>query len=147
MTLAPADEREAAEILREAGGPFDIAGGGTRSGFGRPRRGAQLSTAKLSGIVFHEPAEMTLRARAGTPLSEVEARLAFGRLRAGFDELSEIQRQTLKLFYFEEIGLREISERLKEPLGNVRHHFYRGLERLRKSAVVERVRKRQDAKD
>jgi len=76
VTLAPADEREAAEILREGSGPFDIVGGGTRPGFGRPRRGARLSMAKLSGIVFHEPAEMTLRARAGTSLAEVEARLA-----------------------------------------------------------------------
>jgi RNA polymerase sigma-70 factor (ECF subfamily) len=78
---------------------------------------------------------------------DVEARLDFGRLRAGFEELTEIQRETLKMFYFEDIGLREISERLHEPLGNVRHHFYRGLERLRKSAVVERVRKHHDAKD
>jgi RNA polymerase sigma-70 factor (ECF subfamily) len=86
-------------------------------------------------------------AERGDMEREIEARLDFGRLRAGFDELTEIQRETLKLFYFEEIGLREISERLHEPLGNVRHHFYRGLERLRKSAVVERVRKQQDAKD
>ena len=77
---------------------------------------------------------------------EIEARLDFGRLRAGFDELTEMQRETLKLFYFEEIGLREISERLHEPLGNVRHYFYRGLERLRKSAVVGRIRMHQDAK-
>jgi len=76
VTLAPADEQEAAEILRDASGPFDIVGGGTRPGFGRPRRGARLSTSKLTGVVFHEPAEMTLRARAGTPLAEVEARLA-----------------------------------------------------------------------
>jgi RNA polymerase sigma-70 factor (ECF subfamily) len=78
---------------------------------------------------------------------EIEARLDLGRLRAGFDELTEMQRETLKLFYFEETGLREISERLHEPLGNVRHHFYRGLERLRKSAVVGRVRMHQDARD
>ena len=78
---------------------------------------------------------------------EIEAKLDFGRLRAGFEELTEIQRETLKLFYFEEIGLREISERLKEPLGNVRHHFYRGLERLRKSAIVGSARKHKDAKE
>lgn len=86
-------------------------------------------------------------AEQGDMEREIEARLDFGRLRAGFDELTESQRETLKLFYFEEIGLREISERLNEPIGNVRHHFYRGLERLRKSAVVGRVRKQQDAKD
>ena len=42
-------------------------------------RARALSTAKLTGIVFHEPAEMTLRARAGTPLAEVEAALARAR--------------------------------------------------------------------
>ena len=76
VSFAPADEQEAAEIVRAAQGPLDIVGGGTRAGLGRPRQGARLSTARLSGIVFHEPAEMTLRARAGTPLAEVEARLA-----------------------------------------------------------------------
>ena len=75
--FAPADEAEAAEIVRAAEAPFVIAGRGTRAGFGRPEgNGAGLSSEKLRGIVFHEPAEMTLRARAGTPLSEIEASLA-----------------------------------------------------------------------
>ena len=74
--LTPADEREAAEIVAAAEAPFDIVGAGTRAGFGRPAQcGRRLSTAKLTGIVFHEPAEMTLRARAGTPLAAVEAAL------------------------------------------------------------------------
>jgi glycolate oxidase FAD binding subunit len=75
VRLAPADAQEAAEIVRAANAPFDIGGSGTR-GFGRPPEGARLSSAGLSGIIFHEPAEMTLRARAGTPLCEVEARIA-----------------------------------------------------------------------
>ena len=61
--------------MRAANAPFDIGGSGTRA-FGRPPEGARLSSAKLSGIVFYEPAEMTLRARAGTPLREVEERIA-----------------------------------------------------------------------
>lgn len=60
-------------------------------------------------------------------------------LERAFEELPEIQRRTLDLFYFQGLELREISERLNEPLGNVRHHFYRGLERLRKSAFVRKV--------
>jgi RNA polymerase sigma-70 factor (ECF subfamily) len=44
------------------------------------------------------------------------------------------------MFYFEGLGLREISVRLGEPYGNVRHHFYRGLERLRESAFVKKLR-------
>jgi len=71
---------------------------------------------------------------------ETGARLDFDRLQCAFDDLTEIQRSTLELFYFEDLDLREISERLREPLGNVRHHFYRGLERLRKSAIAERLR-------
>lgn len=72
---------------------------------------------------------------------EVRMRLDFSRLQGAFENLTHIQRETLKLFYFEGLGLREISEQLQEPLSNVRHHFYRGLERLRKSSVIERLRR------
>jgi RNA polymerase sigma-70 factor, ECF subfamily len=64
-------------------------------------------------------------------------------LERAFEELPEIQRRTLDLFYFQGLELREISERLNEPLGNVRHHFYRGLEKLRKSAFVRRLWEKQ----
>src|ERR1700745_1292681 len=60
-------------------------------------------------------------------------------LERAFEELPEIQRRTLDMFYFQGFELREISERLNEPLGNVRHHFYRGLEKLRKSAFVRKM--------
>jgi glycolate oxidase FAD binding subunit len=77
---APADETEAAEVVRSArarGVKLDIAGGGTRRGLGRPGEGAErLDTRNLAGIVFHEPAEMTLCARAGTPLGAIDAALA-----------------------------------------------------------------------
>jgi RNA polymerase sigma-70 factor (ECF subfamily) len=71
---------------------------------------------------------------------EIAARVDFDRLQCAFDALTTEQYETLKLFYFDGMELREISERLHEPLGNVRHHFYRGLERLRNSAAVERLR-------
>jgi len=64
-------------------------------------------------------------------------------LERAFEELPEIQRRTLDMFYFQGFELREISERLNEPLGNVRHHFYRGLEKLRKSAFVRRLWEKQ----
>ncbi len=64
-------------------------------------------------------------------------------LERAFEELPEIQRRTLDMFYFQGLELREISERLNEPLGNVRHHFYRGLEKLRKSAFVRRLWEKQ----
>jgi len=46
-------------------------------------------------------------------------------------DLSAGQRMTLELFFFEGYTLVEISQYLGEPLGNVRHHYYRGLLRLR----------------
>ncbi len=74
--FTPNDEVEAAEFVGTRAAPFDIVGGDTRLGFGRPRMATQkLSTAKLSGMVFHEPAEMVLRARAGTPMRAIEASL------------------------------------------------------------------------
>jgi len=78
-TLAPADEQEARAMVAEAKlgeEALDITGGGSRNGIGRPPEGGRrLSTVRLAGIVFHEPAEMVLRARSGTPLSVVEAAL------------------------------------------------------------------------
>jgi len=71
---------------------------------------------------------------------EVRVRLDFSQLLSAFEDLTQMQRKTLELFYFQGLELREIGERLHEPFGNVRHHFYRGLERLRKSPAVKRLR-------
>jgi len=46
-------------------------------------------------------------------------------------ELSGVQRATLGMFFFQGLTLREISQELNETLGNTRHHYYRGLEKLR----------------
>ena len=58
-----------------------------------------------------------------------------------FAELSPRQRMTLELFFVEGLTLREISQRIDEPLCNVRHHYYRGLKKLRDTTVVEQIRK------
>lgn len=64
---------------------------------------------------------------------EYEARVNQGEaiVRRAFEELTEKQRQTLTLFFFEGYSLREISEELKEPLSNIRHYYYRGLKYLK----------------
>jgi len=71
---------------------------------------------------------------------EVVARLNRTHLLRAFEELPAIQRRTIEMYYFEGLELREISERLDESLGNVRHHFYRGLQRLRKNSFVQSLR-------
>jgi RNA polymerase sigma-70 factor, ECF subfamily len=47
------------------------------------------------------------------------------------EALPEAQRQTIKMFFFEGLTLKEIADRRREKFSNVRHHYYRGLERLR----------------
>src|SRR6516165_5755579 len=54
----------------------------------------------------------------------------------GLSTLNEKQRKTLELVCFEGLLLSEIAERTKEPLANVRHHYYRGLVGLRKFMQV-----------
>jgi RNA polymerase sigma-70 factor (ECF subfamily) len=66
--------------------------------------------------------------------TDVVERLTAQQMRAAFGELSENQRQTLELFFFEGLKLAEIAERSGEDVKNVRHHYYRGLERLRQLA-------------
>jgi len=52
-------------------------------------------------------------------------------VRKGLATLSVKQRETVELACFEGFLLREIADRTKEPLGNVRHHYYRGIAKLR----------------
>lgn len=53
-------------------------------------------------------------------------------LLVAFAELSEDQRETLRLYFLEGCSLEEIAARLSQTLGNVKHHYYRGLDRLRR---------------
>jgi RNA polymerase sigma-70 factor (ECF subfamily) len=86
---------------------------------------------------------------AVTTENDYSAEAVFGRngLEKVMEALSEDQRKTLQLHFFEGYTLAEISEKLGQPHGNVRHHYYRGLAQLRKhmsgsrAQVVERYRK------
>jgi RNA polymerase sigma-70 factor (ECF subfamily) len=55
-------------------------------------------------------------------------------LRPAFEQLTENQRQTLTLRFYEGYTLREISKKLGRVIGNVQHDYYRGMDRLRKYA-------------
>jgi len=53
--------------------------------------------------------------------------------------LSEDQRETLRLFFFEGYTLSEVSVKLGQSLGNVRNHYYRALNKLRKQMFGRKV--------
>jgi RNA polymerase sigma-70 factor, ECF subfamily len=61
-------------------------------------------------------------------------------LQEAFEKLSDQQRLTLELFFFEGHDLREVADLLGESLENVRHHYYRGLQKLRKDAFIKKLR-------
>lgn len=58
------------------GTPLRIVGGDTKRFYGRAVDGTILSTAAHRGILRHDPAELVITARSGTPLEEVESQLA-----------------------------------------------------------------------
>ena len=70
--LAPSTEADLAEIIRAADTPLSIRGGGTR---GQSTPGQPLTTSGISGIVDYAPGALTLIARAGTPIDDIEAAL------------------------------------------------------------------------
>jgi RNA polymerase sigma-70 factor (ECF subfamily) len=54
--------------------------------------------------------------------------------------LSAAQLATIELHFFEGYTLEEIADRLGQTLGNVQHHYYRGLEKLRRPVFAGKLR-------
>lgn len=77
LDLAPSTEAEVADIVADCHArraSLRITGGGTR--VENRASGETLSLSRLSGVVTYSPGEMTLIARPGTPLPEIEEMLA-----------------------------------------------------------------------
>jgi RNA polymerase sigma-70 factor (ECF subfamily) len=70
--------------------------------------------------------------QAGNPITEWFGETGFQR---AFEELSPNQCETLRLHFFEGYSLAEIATRLGQSRGNIKHHYFRGLEKLRKELV------------
>lgn len=52
-------------------------------------------------------------------------------LEQGLATLSKVQRRVINLASFEGLSMKEIAEKTGESVVNVRHHYYRGLQKLR----------------
>lgn len=68
-----------AQILEafEQGRTLTIQGGGSKHFLGQPREtDTYISTTKLTGIIDYQPEELFIRAKAGTPLTDIETLLA-----------------------------------------------------------------------
>lgn len=82
----------------------------------------------------------------GIPTTECDysADAVFGRngLEKVMNTLSIDQKETLRLYFFEGHTLAEISTKMGQSLGNVRHHYYRALEKLREQMFEGDIHKR-----
>jgi RNA polymerase sigma-70 factor (ECF subfamily) len=68
------------------------------------------------------------------PLYDESIEAHFGKtaLKRAVEDLSVEQRETLRLCFYEGHTLEEVAVRLGQSYGNVRHHYYRGLAKLRR---------------
>ncbi len=82
--MKPVDEKELIEAIAGATGPLRIVGGGTR---GVVCAGDVLSTAGMAGITLYDPGALTLVAKAGTSLADIEAALAAEGQRLPFEPM------------------------------------------------------------
>lgn len=82
--MTPQSEAELADCIATAKGPLNIQGGGTR---GFTSAGETLTTRGLSGVELYEPGSLTLVAKAGTPVVELESLLAREGQRMAFEPM------------------------------------------------------------
>ncbi|GAA6165771.1 FAD-binding protein [Pelagimonas sp. KU-00592-HH] len=84
--IKPENEAALAECIASANGPLRIIGGGTRP-IGDPVEGEVLSASGMSGVTLYEPGALTIVAKAGTPVSEIEDTLAAEGQRLAFEPM------------------------------------------------------------
>ena len=84
--LTPTSEAELSEIVAKTDAPFQVVGGGTRP-IGAPTNGQVLSTRAMTGIELYEPGALTLVARAGTSVAEIEKALDAEGQRLAFEPM------------------------------------------------------------
>ncbi|WP_317056622.1 glycolate oxidase subunit GlcE [Roseovarius rhodophyticola] len=84
--LSPSSEAELAELVSSTSEPLRVMGGGTRP-IGVPVNAQPLTTQKISGIALYEPGALTLVAKAGTTVAEIEKALAKENQRLAFEPM------------------------------------------------------------
>ena len=84
--LYPENEAALVAALRETAEPLQIMGGGTRP-IGNIAPAKILSTSRLQGITLYEPGAMTLVAKSGTTIEEIETVLTAEKQRLAFEPM------------------------------------------------------------
>src|ERR1700728_1171537 len=89
--LKPQDAADVEQVVRSAladGMTLEVVGRGSKRAIGRAAQwDATLDLSGLSGITLYEPEELVLSAKAGTPLSEIEALVAASKQELAFEPM------------------------------------------------------------
>src|SRR5580704_333198 len=82
------DVENAVQWALAEGKTLEVRGHGSKRAIGRPpQTDLALDLSAHAGVTLYEPAELVLSAKAGTPLSEIEALLAAKGQRLGFEPM------------------------------------------------------------
>jgi RNA polymerase sigma-70 factor (ECF subfamily) len=86
----------------------------------------------LSARGFYDHAELNPAILSSSTEEDVEIQMALRlSLRPAVEQLAAEQRRVLDLYFGEGYSIREICEELEQSKGNVQHHLYRGIEKVR----------------
>jgi len=130
-------------LLKEKSSGFDASKGSARGWILRIAYHCSISRRRyLSARSFYCQVDVEDAAREEadgrlTCASQAPIELQKTDLRKCFEVLTDNQRRTLELFFCEGYTLDEIAEELGQSKGNVRHHYFRGLEKLRKEVFCK----------
>jgi RNA polymerase sigma-70 factor, ECF subfamily len=94
------------------------------------------SNVELQEAIYREEEPATL---TGFYEDSIEAALGRDALRRIDEALSEAQRLVIRLYFFDGHTLQEIAAVIGQSVGNVRNHYYRALEKMRKELFTTRL--------
>jgi RNA polymerase sigma-70 factor, ECF subfamily len=128
--------------IHRRSGLFDRSKGSARSWiFQVAYTQALIRRRQLKSHGFYASAITDNRSESSPPTTEgadydqsVEGFFGRERWKGIWDSLTECQRETLRLHFYEGCTFTEIAEKLGQSYVNIRHHYYRGLEKFRKHA-------------
>lgn len=130
-------------FIQRKAGTFDSSRGSARSWIVQMAYQRAIERRRyLAARHFYAPAALQSEVESVVSKPTIEddysPETVFGRngLQKVFAELSEDQRETLRLYFFEGQTLAEVSRTLGQSVGNVRHHYYRALDKLRKEMLA-----------
>jgi RNA polymerase sigma-70 factor, ECF subfamily len=87
-----------------------------------------------SGIMDNVPEKRIHSLESTDSLDIVEELFGKNGWKNLWGSLTECQRETFRLHFYEGCTFEEIAQKLGQSYANIRHHYYRGLERFRKHA-------------